>query len=50
MTHYWDVHESKLVVCEAKVLASAVVKSELELKKNISLSKTMEEGPVSHRC
>ncbi|OWF41021.1 intraflagellar transport protein 140 homolog [Mizuhopecten yessoensis] len=46
MTHHWDPHDTKLIVCEAKVMASAVEKKEKEEKKRHSLTKAVEEGPV----
>lgn len=47
MTHYWDAHDPKLVVCEAKIMIDAFNKKEKEEKKSVSLSKTMDDGPVS---
>lgn len=50
MTHHWDPHDTKLIVCEAKVMASAVEKKEKEEKKRHSLTKAVEEGPVRVGC
>lgn len=47
MTHYWDAHDPKLIVCEAKILMDVFNKKEKEEKKIVSLSKTMDDGPVS---
>lgn len=47
MTHYWDAHDPKLIVCEAKILMDIFHKKEKEEKKIVSLSKTMDDGPVS---
>lgn len=47
LTHYWDAQDSKLIVCEAKILIDAFNKKEKEEKKIVSLSKTMDDGPVS---
>jgi intraflagellar transport protein 140 len=47
MTHYWDAHDPKLIVCEAKIMIDAFNKKEKEEKKSVSLSKTMDDGPVS---
>ena len=46
-SHFWDLTEPKLIVCEATVLASAFEKKEKEVKRTHSLSKSMDEGPVS---
>lgn len=46
MTHYWDAHDPKLIVCEAKILMDIFHKKEKEEKKIVSLSKTMDDGPV----
>jgi intraflagellar transport protein 140 len=47
MSHYWDAEESKLLVCEAHILAKELGKDAKEPKKKHSLTKAVEEGPVS---
>lgn len=44
ITHHWDAHDPKLVVCEARILPKTDHKEE---KKKATLTKQIEEGPVS---
>ncbi|XP_060569057.1 intraflagellar transport protein 140 homolog [Ruditapes philippinarum] len=44
ITHHWDAHDPKLVVCEARILPRTDSKEEKKLK--ATLTKQIEEGPV----
>lgn len=46
ISHYWDSHDPKLVVCEAHILPKVENKDE-KVKPRASLTKAIEEGPVS---
>ena len=46
ISHYWDSHDPKLVVSEAQILPRVENKDE-KLKPRASLTKAIEEGPVS---
>ena len=46
ISHYWDSHDPKLVVCEAHILPRVENKDE-KVKPRASLTKAIEEGPVS---
>ena len=46
ISHYWDSHDPKLVVCEAHILPKAELKDD-KVKPRASLTKAIEEGPVS---
>ncbi|XP_076446737.1 intraflagellar transport protein 140 homolog [Babylonia areolata] len=46
VSHYWDMEEPKLLVCEARVLTKDPSKDSKEVKKKHSLTKAVEEGPV----
>lgn len=47
ISHHWDPEEPKLLVCEAKCLPHQSCQDDKDLKKKPSLTKTMDEGPVS---
>ncbi|XP_053388212.1 LOW QUALITY PROTEIN: intraflagellar transport protein 140 homolog, partial [Mercenaria mercenaria] len=44
ITHHWDAHDPKLVVCEARILPRTDNKE--EKKQKATLTKQIEEGPV----
>lgn len=46
MQHFWDAHDPKLIVCEAKVLPRVEIKDEKTVKQRASLTKAVEDGPV----
>jgi len=45
ITHHWDAHDAKLVVCEARNIPRDTSKE--EKKQKATLTKQVEEGPVS---
>ncbi|KAK7111421.1 intraflagellar transport protein 140 homolog [Littorina saxatilis] len=46
VSHFWDLDEPKLLVCEAKALAKDPAKDSKDTKKRHSLTKAVDEGPV----